>query len=77
MGIRKLTVTICDKCQKQKPVSRWRITHNGVTRQIDLCADCSTGLVALHAASGDHDLFRPVDDDVIAEARRRRAELEP
>lgn len=76
MGTRKVTITVCDNCQRQKPVARWRITHNGVTRTLDLCVECAAPLTRLHASIDAHDLFTPATEDDIAEARRRRLELE-
>lgn len=76
MGVRKVTITVCDSCQRQRQVHPWRITGGGSSKSLELCVECSSPLVRLLNLASGHDLFTPVTDDVIAAARRRRSELE-
>ena len=69
-------MTVCDNCGKDRPVTQWRITHAGVSRTLDLCNECAGPVARLHQAGDHHDMYTPVADDQIAEARRRRAALE-
>lgn len=76
MGVRKMTITICDNCERDRPVSKWRISHAGSAVTVDLCLECSIPLARLVDEERHGDLFEPVDDDVIARARERRDNLD-
>ena len=76
MGIRRLTVTVCDNCGKDRLVTQWRITHVGVSRNLDLCSECAVPVARLHATGARHDVFSPATDEQIAQARLRRAASE-
>lgn len=76
MGTRKVTVTVCDSCQRKRQIYPWRITGGGSSKSIELCVECGSPLVRLLNLASGHDLFKPVDDSVIEAARRRRQELE-
>jgi hypothetical protein len=76
MGTRRVTVRVCDSCDRSRQVYPWRITGGGTSRTLDLCVECAAPLVRLLNTASGHDLYTPVSDETIAAARRRRQELE-